>query len=80
VGLPCQLPGGFDRLRPAGDEEHAVEVPGRHRGNLRRQLERARVAIPPQINVIGSAIFFVAVFLMLANVALQWRRQPKGAV
>jgi spermidine/putrescine transport system permease protein len=40
----------------------------------------ARVAIPPQINVIGSAIFFVAVFLMLANVALQWRRQPKGAV
>ena len=40
----------------------------------------ARVAIPPQINVIGSAIFFIAVFLMLANVALQWRRQPKGAV
>jgi spermidine/putrescine transport system permease protein len=39
----------------------------------------ARVAIPPQINVIGSAIFFVAVFLMLANVALQWRRTPKGA-
>jgi spermidine/putrescine transport system permease protein len=39
----------------------------------------ARVAIPPQINVIGSAIFFVAVFVMLANVALQWRRQPKGA-
>jgi spermidine/putrescine transport system permease protein len=39
-----------------------------------------RVAIPPQINVIGSAIFFIAVFLMLANVALQWRRQPKGAV
>jgi spermidine/putrescine transport system permease protein len=40
----------------------------------------ARVAIPPQINVIGSAIFFIAVFLMLANVAFQWRRQPKGAV
>jgi spermidine/putrescine transport system permease protein len=40
----------------------------------------ARVAIPPQINVIGSAIFFVAVLLVLANVALQWRRQPKGAV
>jgi spermidine/putrescine transport system permease protein len=40
----------------------------------------ARVAIPPQINVIGSAIFFIAVFLLLAIVALQWRRQPKGAV
>jgi spermidine/putrescine transport system permease protein len=39
----------------------------------------ARVAIPPQINVIGSAIFFIAVFLMVANVALQWRRTPKGA-
>jgi spermidine/putrescine transport system permease protein len=40
----------------------------------------ARVAIPPQINVIGTAIFGVAVLLMLANVLLQWRRQPKGAV
>jgi spermidine/putrescine transport system permease protein len=40
----------------------------------------ARVAVPPQINVIGSAIFFFAVALMLANVLWQWRRQPKGAV
>jgi spermidine/putrescine transport system permease protein len=40
----------------------------------------ARVEIPPQINVIGSAFFFAAVLLMLANVTLQWRRQPKGAV
>jgi spermidine/putrescine transport system permease protein len=40
----------------------------------------ARVATPPQINVIGSAIFFIAILLMLANVALQWRRTPKGAV
>jgi spermidine/putrescine transport system permease protein len=40
----------------------------------------ARVEIPPQINVIGSAIFFAAVLLMLANVLWQRRRQPKGAV
>jgi spermidine/putrescine transport system permease protein len=40
----------------------------------------ARVAIPPQINVIGSAIFFAAIFLMLANVLWQRTRQPKGAV
>jgi spermidine/putrescine transport system permease protein len=39
----------------------------------------ARTEIAPQINVIGSAIFFIAVVLMLANVALQWRRTPKGA-
>jgi spermidine/putrescine transport system permease protein len=39
----------------------------------------ARVAVPAQINVIGTAIFFIAVGLMLANVALQWRRTPKGA-
>jgi spermidine/putrescine transport system permease protein len=39
----------------------------------------ARTEIAPQINVIGSAIFFIAVLLMLANVAFQWRRQPKGA-
>jgi ABC-type spermidine/putrescine transport system permease subunit II len=40
----------------------------------------ARTEIAPQINVIGSAIFFIAVVLMLANILLQWRRQPKGAV
>jgi spermidine/putrescine transport system permease protein len=39
----------------------------------------ARVAVPPQINVIGTAIFLVAVLLMLFNVLFQWRRQPKGA-
>ncbi len=35
----------------------------------------ARVAVPPQINVIGSAIFLVALGLMLANVLLQRRRR-----
>jgi spermidine/putrescine transport system permease protein len=39
----------------------------------------ARVAVPPQINVIGTAIFLIAVLLMLLNVLFQWRRQPKGA-
>jgi spermidine/putrescine transport system permease protein len=39
----------------------------------------ARVAVPAQINVIGSAIFFIAVAIMLANVLWQYRRQPKGA-
>jgi spermidine/putrescine transport system permease protein len=40
----------------------------------------ARVAVPAQINVIGSAIFFIAVALMVANVLWQYSRQPKGAV
>ena len=39
----------------------------------------ARVAVPPQINVIGSAIFLVALALMLANVLWQRRRSLKGA-
>jgi spermidine/putrescine transport system permease protein len=39
----------------------------------------ARVAVPPQINVIGSAIFLIAVLLMFLNVVIQWRRTPKGA-
>jgi spermidine/putrescine transport system permease protein len=39
----------------------------------------ARTELAPQVNVIGSAIFFIAVLIMLANVALQWRREPKGA-
>lgn len=34
----------------------------------------ARVAVPPQINVIGTAIFVVAVSGMLANVFIQNRR------
>ncbi len=38
----------------------------------------ARVATPPQINVIGTAIFAVAVTVMLANVAVQMRRSRKG--
>ena len=40
----------------------------------------ARVAVPPQINVIGSLIFVVAIGLMLANVLVQRRRAQKGAV
>ena len=39
----------------------------------------ARVQLPPQINVIGTMIFGVAVVLMFINVLVQWRRNPKGA-
>jgi spermidine/putrescine transport system permease protein len=38
----------------------------------------ARVATPPQINVIGSAIFGIAVTLMLVNVILQTRRAKRA--
>jgi spermidine/putrescine transport system permease protein len=34
----------------------------------------ARVAVPPQINVVGTAIFLVAIVLMLVNVLAQIRR------
>jgi len=40
----------------------------------------ARIGAPPQVNVIGTAIFVVAVTLMLANVVLQRVRESKGAV
>lgn len=41
----------------------------------------ARVGVPPQVNVIGSLIFLVAVSLMLASILFQYRRerQAKGA-
>jgi spermidine/putrescine transport system permease protein len=39
----------------------------------------ARVATPPQINVIGTAIFIVAVTLMLANIVYQRRREVRAA-
>jgi spermidine/putrescine transport system permease protein len=39
----------------------------------------ARVAVPPQINVVGSAIFVVAIGAMLANVLWQNRRARRLA-
>ena len=41
----------------------------------------ARVGVPPQVNVIGTLIFLVAIGLMLVNVLFQYRRerQAKGA-
>jgi len=38
----------------------------------------ARVATPPQINVIGTAIFAVAISIMLVNVVIQMARTRKG--
>jgi spermidine/putrescine transport system permease protein len=39
----------------------------------------ARTGAPPQVNVIGSVIFIVAVFLMVANVLVQMRREKTAA-
>jgi spermidine/putrescine transport system permease protein len=39
----------------------------------------ARVGAPPQVNVIGSVIFLVAVTLMVANVLTQMRRERSAA-
>ena len=39
----------------------------------------ARVGAPAQVNVIGTAIFLVALVLMLANVLIQWRREETAA-
>jgi spermidine/putrescine transport system permease protein len=39
----------------------------------------ARVSVPPQINVIGTAIFVIAVSLMLVNIVWQNRRARRNA-
>jgi len=39
----------------------------------------AKLGVPPEVNVIGTMIFGIAILLMLANTLLQWRRNPKGA-
>jgi len=39
----------------------------------------ARVAVPPQINVIGTAIFVIAIVAMIANVVFQNRRARRLA-
>jgi len=41
---------------------------------------QAQRGVPAEVNVIGTMIFAVAIVLMIANVAFQWRRTPKGAV
>ena len=41
---------------------------------------QAQRGVPAEVNVIGTMIFAVAIVLMIANVAFQWRRQPKGAM
>jgi spermidine/putrescine transport system permease protein len=39
----------------------------------------ARIGAPPQVNVIGTAIFVIALTAMLANVLVQMRRAKRGA-
>ncbi len=39
----------------------------------------ARVGVPPQVNVIGTIIFLVAILAMVANVLVQMRQARKGA-
>jgi spermidine/putrescine transport system permease protein len=39
----------------------------------------ARVAVPPQINVIGSMIFLIAIILMFANILIQRSRSATAA-
>jgi spermidine/putrescine transport system permease protein len=40
----------------------------------------ARIGAPPQVNVIGTAIFVIAVSAMLVNVVVQMRHEKRGAV
>ena len=39
----------------------------------------ARVGAPPQVNVIGTAIFLIALTLMLINILVQIGRQKRSA-
>ena len=52
--------------------ERAISVVVERR--LHRHPQHARVAVPPQINVIGSMIFLAAIALMFANIVIQRRR------
>ena len=47
VVLARELPRRLDRLRAAVDEEDAVQVAGRKRSELARQLDRARMGVRP---------------------------------
>ena len=45
--LTSELPGRLDCLRAAGAEEDAVQVAGRQFGDLRGELDRARMGVAP---------------------------------
>ena len=47
VVLARELPGRLDRLGATGAEEDAIEVAGRERRDLGRELDRARVRVRP---------------------------------
>ena len=47
VVLPGELPRRLDRLGAAGDEEDAVQVAGRERGELGGELDRLRMRVRP---------------------------------
>src|SRR5262249_10624315 len=47
VVLARELPGGLDRLGPARAEEDAVQITGRERRDLGRELDRARMRVRP---------------------------------
>ena len=47
VVLARELPRRLDRLRAAGDEEAAVQIAGRERGDLACELDRTRMRIRP---------------------------------
>src|SRR5690242_21089748 len=47
VVLPRELPRRLDGLRPARDEEEAVEIPRRQRGDLGRELDCAWMRVGP---------------------------------
>ena len=81
VVLARQLPDGLDGLRPAGDEEGAVEVAGSEQTFPVFVWGIARVAVPPQVNVVASAIFLFAILLALSNVLWQYRavRKERGS-
>jgi spermidine/putrescine transport system permease protein len=40
---------------------------------------QAQRGVPPEVNVVGTMIFAVAIVLMIVNILFQWRRTPKGA-
>ena len=80
VVLAHELDRALDRLRAAAREEDAVEVPGRERGDLRRQLDRRRVRVgpvgeePELLGLVGAGLRDVGA--AVADVDAEQRAEP----
>ena len=76
--LPGELPRRLDGLGAAGGEEHAVEVARRELRELGRELDRGRVRVAPDREVLERARLFGRRLGQVAPTVAELHREEAG--